>query len=107
MNLDNWLKILSALWDSGILTGIAVFIWSKIRLNKKVDRTSMLYHFADQAVYHASKLNEATNEEKKTEAINMVVESLERNKWAKRFNEAQISAAIEMAVNKMNNGGIQ
>lgn len=104
MNLDNWLKILSALWDSGILTGIAVFIWSKIRLNKKVDRTSMLYHFADQAVYHASQMSEATNEAKKHEAIDMVAESLKRNHWAWRFNEKQISAAIEMAVNKMNGG---
>lgn len=105
MNLDNWLKILSALWDSGILTGVAVYVWSRLKISKKADRTSMLYHFADQAVYHASQFNEATtNEARKSAAMDMVSESLQRNKWAKRFTTAQISAAIEMAVNKMNGG---
>lgn len=94
-----WFPIVRATWK---------LIEAKVEANKglaKNENVKLFMGWADQAVAQMAKATDYTNPQKKAAAVNYVTERLQDNKLTNKFSDEQISAIIEMAVNKLNETG--
>ncbi|MDR3241349.1 MAG: phage holin [Lactobacillaceae bacterium] len=98
--MDQLIKILVALFDSGLLGAVTVFGVKYLISITKNKNILMFEKWALQAVTLADKTT-LENPEKKDLATNFLTERLNANKLNYKFSEDQVSAAIELALKEL------
>lgn len=102
--MENFIKILTALWDSGIITAVAYFAIKLLKAHTKNKNIAMFTSWAEQAVHYA-EYTYKTGSEKRSAAYDFIVERIHRNKLAGKFSTKQIYGAIEKAVAELQKAG--
>lgn len=105
--MDNMLKIINSLWQSGILTTVAIFVirWmlahtEDVISGKRAKNIKLVETWALQAVQFADR-NANANFDKKNVATHYLADQLHANKLVKRFSENEIDTMIEIAVKEI------
>lgn len=98
------LEILAALWDSGIITVVALFTIKLLKSHTKNKNIAMFTSWAEQAVHYA-EVNYKTGPEKKHAAYEFIAKRIKVNKLVGRFSTDQIYGAIEKAVSDIAKAG--
>ena len=102
--MDNALKIINALWQSGVLTTLAIFVIKFMSSHTKTKNLKLAEIWALQAVQFADK-KANVSADKKEVATHYLGQQLHSNKLAKKFSENEIDAMLEVAVKVMQKNG--
>lgn len=100
--MSKYIDVFAAVWAVLIGTGLLPFAIKLMIANTKNKNLLMFETWALQGVQYAQK-NADSNDAKKQEAISFLAKRLQANKLGSKFSDAQIEAAIEIAVAKLHN----
>jgi len=98
--MEQLIKILTALFDSGLLTAVAIFGIKYLISITKNKNILMFEKWALQAVTFAEESG-MNNPQKKLIATDFLTDRLNKNKLNYKFSSDQVSAAIELALKEM------
>lgn len=98
--MSKYVDLFLAVWAVLIGTGLLPFAIKLMIANTKNKNLLMFETWALQGVQYAQK-NADSNEAKKQEAISFLAKRLQANKLGAKFSDAQLEAAIEIAVAKL------
>jgi len=104
--MDNFLKVFTFLWTTGLLSAVVLFVIKLLKAHTKNQNLLMFYTWAQQAV-HWAEVNCYCGEDKKLEASNFIATRLRANKLLSHFSDEQIEAVIEWAVAEMKKGEVK
>ncbi len=102
--MNDVIKVLSALWDSGIITAVAYFGIKLLKAHTKNKNIAMFTVWAEQAVNYA-EYTYKTGPEKRNAAYNFIVKRLRANNLIGKFSTEQVYGAIEKAVAELQKAG--
>ena len=102
--MNDLIKILTALWDSGIITVVAYFGIKLLKAHTKNKNIAMFTSWAEQAVHYA-EYTYKTGPEKRSAAYDFIAERIHQNKLGGKFSTKQIYGAIEKAVTELQKAG--
>lgn len=102
--MNDLIKILTALWDSGIITAVAYFGIKLLKAHTKNKNIAMFTYWAEQAVNYA-EYTYKTGPEKRSAAYDFIAERIHQNKLGGKFSTKQIYGAIEKAVTELQKAG--
>lgn len=102
--MNDLIKILTALWDSGIITAVAYFSIKLLKAHTKNKNIAMFTSWAEQAVNYA-EYTYKTGPEKRSAAYEFIAERIRQNKLGGKFSTKQIYGAIEKAVTELQKAG--
>lgn len=102
--MENFIKILTTLWDSGIITAVAYFAIKLLKAHTKNKNIAMFTSWAEQAVHYA-EVTYKTGSEKKNAAYNFIVKRIRANNLIGKFSTEQVYGAIEKAVAELQKAG--
>ena len=98
--MSKYVDLFLAVWAVLIGTGLLPFAIKLMIANTKNKNLLMFETWALQGVQYAQK-NADSNEAKKQEAVSFLAKRLQANKLGAKFSDAQLEAAIEIAVAKL------
>lgn len=98
--MSKYIDVFAAVWAVLIGTGLLPFAIKLMIANTKNKNLLMFETWALQGVQYAQK-NADSNDAKKQEAISFLAKRLQANKLGSKFSDAQVEAAIEIAVAKL------
>lgn len=102
--MTHMINVLTALWDSGIITAVAYFAIKLLKAHTKNKNITMFMMWAEQAVNYAEATYK-TGPEKKNAAYNFIVKRLRANHLIGKFSTEQVYGAIEKAVAEIEKAG--
>lgn len=102
--MNDLIKMLTALWDSGIITAVAYFGIKLLKAHTKNKNIAMFTSWAEQAVNYA-EYTYKTGPEKRSAAYEFIAERIHQNKLGGKFSSKQIYGAIEKAVTELQKAG--
>lgn len=102
--MNDVIKVLSALWDSGIITAVAYFGIKLLKAHTKNKNIAMFTVWAERAVNYA-EYTYKTGPEKRNAAYNFIVKRLRANNLIGKFSTEQVYGAIEKAVTELQKAG--
>ncbi|SES23219.1 phage holin [Streptococcus gallolyticus] len=102
--MNDVIRILTALWDSGIITAVAYFGIKLLKAHTKNKNIAMFTSWAEQAVHYA-EVTYKTGPEKKNAAYNFIVKRIRANNLIGKFSTEQVYGAIEKAVAELQKAG--
>lgn len=102
--MTDFIKVLSALWDSGIITAVAYFGIKLLKAHTKNKNIAMFTSWAEQAVHYA-EYTYKTGPEKRDAAYRFIVKRLRANNLIGKFSTEQVYGAIEKAVSELQKAG--
>lgn len=102
--MNDLIKILTALWDSGIITAVAYFGIKLLKAHTKNKNIAMFTSWAEQAVNYA-EYTYKTGPEKRSAAYEFIADRIHQNKLGGKFSSKQIYGAIEKAVTELQKAG--
>lgn len=98
--MSKYVDLFLAVWAVLIGTGLLPFAIKLMIANTKNKNLLMFETWALQGVQYAQK-NADSNDAKKQEAVSFLAKRLQANKLGGKFSDAQLEAAIELAVAKL------
>lgn len=102
--MNDLIKILTALWDSGVITAVAYFGIKLLKAHTKNKNIAMFTSWAEQAVNYA-EYTYKTGPEKRSAAYEFIADRIHQNKLGGKFSSKQIYGAIEKAVTELQKAG--
>lgn len=102
--MNDLIKILTALWDSGIITAVAYFGIKLLKAHTKNKNIAMFTSWAEQAVNYA-EYTYKTGPEKRSAAYEFIADRIHQNRLGGKFSSKQIYGAIEKAVTELQKAG--
>ncbi|QIL50558.1 phage holin [Weissella coleopterorum] len=99
--MDEVIKLVAALWDTGILSAVTFFVAKYIGAHTKDKNLQLMSKWALQVVQYAETYAQVGGEQKKRTALMFLTNRLNANKLGYKFSTQQIDAAIELAVKEL------